>query len=128
MNDRKRAWQILHTEIRRRADDQATDDTWSTQLGTIIREADSPTRLIIEIAGFGATFALMHRDPEEAKKLADFVGALVIAEPDEDEDDDEDDGDLIYPSPDDDTIRQWEREADEEYRQILREVSEEDEQ
>jgi hypothetical protein len=44
MNDRKRAWQILHNEIRRSADLDITDqaaadvdnDAWRRQLGFII--------------------------------------------------------------------------------------------
>jgi hypothetical protein len=88
MNDRKRAWQILHTEIRRRAsDDDETDmDTWSKQIGTLIRDADSKADLIIDLAGFGATFALMYNEPERAKRVADAIGASVIQEPDYDDD------------------------------------------
>lgn len=102
MNDRKRAWQILHNEIRRRADhdidfvDQGyADDAWCRQLGSIIGNADSTTDLIIELAGFGATFALWGNTPEGAKALADSIGAAVIQEPDDPNPDDLDDWDDI---------------------------------
>jgi hypothetical protein len=86
MNDRKRAWQVLHAEIRRRASDEENDwTTWSKQIGIIVRDADSKTDLIIELAGFGATFALMGHDPEKVKALADTIGANVIQEPDYDD-------------------------------------------
>jgi hypothetical protein len=92
MNDRKRAWQILHTEICRRergVPDWA--DAWEHQIGTLVREADSNITLIIELAGFGATFAQMSalkntRDGD-AVDLADRIGQGVMAEPDEPDDD-----------------------------------------
>jgi hypothetical protein len=91
MNDRKRAWQILHIEIRRRANPNPdTDDemsTWSTQVGTIIREADDLSDLIIELAGFGATYALMPRTGNDPLGVADHIGGRVIQEPDDRGDD-----------------------------------------
>jgi hypothetical protein len=96
MNDRKRAWQVLHNDIRRRAaclndtpEDEmiAINEAWSHNLGTIIREAKSKSTLIVRLAGFGATFALMGRDPDHALALADMLGAEVMEEPDEPEDD-----------------------------------------
>ena len=59
MNDRKRACQILHTVIRLRGTDEIDRDACSVNIGTIIRDMNSPVDLITELAGFGATFALM---------------------------------------------------------------------
>jgi phage protein D len=104
MNDRKRAWQILHNEIRRRADLDITDqaaadvdnDAWCRQLGSIIGNADSTANLIIELAGLGATFAeLWVNDPEYRKALADSIGVTVMQEPDDPNPDDLDDWDDI---------------------------------
>lgn len=103
MNDRKRAWQILHTEIRRRAANAEADAAWSANIGHIIRDAHSHAELIIELAGFGATFAPMGRDGEGSAfamtgpaaerllRVADAIGAKVMQEPDEPEDDYPDD-------------------------------------
>ena len=44
LNDRKRAWQILHTEIRLRATDEIDRDACSVKIGTIIRDMNSPGR------------------------------------------------------------------------------------
>jgi hypothetical protein len=86
MNDRKRAWQILHTEIRCRVTDETDWNAWETNIGTIVREADSKVTLIIELAGFGATFALMtQNDPLD---VADRIGATIMGEDDYPEDDD----------------------------------------
>lgn len=82
MNDRKRAWQILQNEIRRRADDRELSDVDNRQFGAIIKDADSELDVIIELAGFGATFALMDRTPEQAKALVDQIGAGMVMEPD----------------------------------------------
>ena len=54
--------------------------------GTIMREADSLQKVIIELAGFGATFALMGDDAERANCVADLIGAGVMQEPDYDDD------------------------------------------
>ena len=78
MNDRQRAWQIIHTEIRRRANGTGTDESWAANVGSIIRSADSVPDLIIELAGFGATFALM--DGERGLKVADIMGARIMQE------------------------------------------------
>jgi hypothetical protein len=88
MNDRKRAWQILHTEIARRERGVPSGEPWSVQMGILAREADSIVTLIIELAGFGATLAQMSayksgRDPLEQ---ADAIGMGVMQEPDDDED------------------------------------------
>lgn len=92
LNDRKRAWQWLHIEIRRRAlhPDHDATEAW-VQGGHIMREVVNMHDFIIELAGFGATFATMDRTPEEAIALADRIGAGVMLEPDEPPDDDEDD-------------------------------------
>ena len=107
MNDRKRAWQILHTVIRLRATDEIDRDACSVNIGTIIRDMNSPVDLITELAGFGATFALMGdpkdevdaesgeslgivtRDPEHIMRLADLIGASVMQEPDEPDDEED---------------------------------------
>ena len=107
MNDRKRAWQILHTEIRLRATDEIDRDACSVNIGTIIRDMNSPVDLITELAGFGAIFALMGdpkeevdaesgeslgivtRDPEHIMRLADLIGASVMQEPDEPDDEED---------------------------------------
>jgi hypothetical protein len=90
VNDRKRAWQILHTEISRRERGIPTEDAWSAQIGTLIRDAHSVSDIIIELAGFGATFAQMsaakNTRPGDAVDLADKFGLGVMQEPDEDED------------------------------------------
>lgn len=82
MNDRKRAWQILHNEIRRRADERGPSEIYARQVGAIMREADDLFDVALELAGFGATFALYGRDPEMAAEMADRIGAAVIQEPD----------------------------------------------
>jgi hypothetical protein len=95
MNDRKRAWQILHIEIRRRANPETyTDDemsTYATQVGSILVEAIAKSgdmcELIIELAGLGATFALMGRDHGRVRGVIDKVGALVMQEPDNTDED-----------------------------------------
>jgi hypothetical protein len=87
MNDRKRAWQILHTEIARRERGAPEGDAWTHQIGNLIRGADSHVELIVELAGFGATFAQMSarksdRWPDDdALDQADAIGAAAIGEP-----------------------------------------------
>jgi hypothetical protein len=87
MNDRKRAWQYLHREIRRRALKQDGSREAILQDGTILREVVSQVDFATELAGFGAIFALMQRGPEKALLLADRIGAEVMQEPDERDDD-----------------------------------------
>ncbi len=89
MNDRKRAWQLLHQEIRRRATN-IDSDTANTQFGTVVREADSVVHLLKELAGFGAILALMNRNPGDLLTLADQIGLRVMREPDEPDDEDDD--------------------------------------
>jgi hypothetical protein len=54
--------------------------------------SDSPVNVIIELAGFRATFALMGRDPSEPPGWPTRSAHGVMQEPD-DEDDDEDEDD-----------------------------------
>lgn len=90
MNDRKRAWQMLHTEIRRRTDpDPASSDAYNINFGHLLKDAENLDHVIIELAGFGATFATMHRSEESARELADLLGARVMQEPDEVDEDEE---------------------------------------
>jgi hypothetical protein len=44
MNDRKRAWQILHKEILRVADGTPTDDAWANEMAAIMSGAEKITR------------------------------------------------------------------------------------
>ena len=62
MNDRKRAWQILHTEICLRERGVPDPDTCERQVSTIVGGADGVIALIIELAGFGASYAHMSAD------------------------------------------------------------------
>jgi hypothetical protein len=64
---------------------RAEDDGLSS--GRLI-QSNSMVEVAIELAGFGATFALMGRDPEHAVKLADAIGAQVKQEPDDEDEDD----------------------------------------
>ncbi|ODR22125.1 hypothetical protein [Mycolicibacterium porcinum] len=119
MNDRKRAWQIVHNEILRRATLDTTDDGIRLdQVDAILDQVDDDYDLVMQLtlvrfdptaaaaraddfrwsgsvitsarsglsdsslAGFAAIFALMHRDPESARRLADQIGARVMNEPD----------------------------------------------
>ena len=70
---------ILRT--RQSADAQSVPN-FSKWLGVAIA-----TREVSHRAGFGATFALMGRDPERALGLADMICAKVIQEPNEPDDD-----------------------------------------
>jgi hypothetical protein len=91
LNDRKRAWQWLHLEIRRRAlyPDRAATEAW-IQGGHIWREVVDPFEFALQLAGFGATFATMFSTPERAIAVADKIGAGVMLEPDKRPDGDED--------------------------------------
>jgi hypothetical protein len=81
MNDRKRAWQILHTEIRRHTAENPDMEAWANQLGALVNAADSLPDLILDLACFGATFATMNREDPLAD--ADRIGALIMGTPDE---------------------------------------------
>ncbi|MGA5543504.1 hypothetical protein ACPCIR_16745 [Mycobacterium sp. NPDC051198] len=84
MNDRKRAWQVVHNEILRRSTTDTThDDTRLAQIDAILAEVDDEYDMVMQLAGFAATFALMHRDPASARRLADQIGARVMQEPDD---------------------------------------------
>lgn len=88
MNDRKRAWQMLHNEIRRRAavlDGTADtcDPSWVSNQFAIMREVESESTLIFELAGFGATYALLPKPIPDPVGFADAYGATVMAEPDD---------------------------------------------
>jgi hypothetical protein len=89
VNDRKRAWQILHTEIARRERGVPEGDAWGHQIGNLIQNADSHFNLIVELAGFGATFAQLsarksNRWPDDdAVVQADGIGMGVMQEPDD---------------------------------------------
>ncbi|WP_197283672.1 hypothetical protein [Mycobacterium sp. Marseille-P9652] len=48
--------EILPTEIRRRGSDARVEDAYVVNVGTILRQADCMIDLIVELAGFGATF------------------------------------------------------------------------
>jgi hypothetical protein len=82
VNDRKRAWQILHAQIRRRSDKSVDIPMWRQQIVSIIKGADDLPCVIIELADFGATFATMASD--DPLTDADKTGALVMAQTDDD--------------------------------------------
>ncbi|ORW33272.1 hypothetical protein AWB91_09095 [Mycobacterium paraense] len=96
MNDRKRAWQILHSEIARRVRGVPDNVTWHRQLAAILRDADDDATLIVELAGFGATFAEMsaHKSQlinaaggnvggADIMEIADGIGRTVMDEPED---------------------------------------------
>jgi hypothetical protein len=84
MNDRKRAWQILHAQIRRRSTENVDIPTWREQIRSIIRGCDDPACVIVELADFGSTFATMTRISDDPLADADSIGAWVMAQSDED--------------------------------------------
>lgn len=83
MNDRKRAWQILHKEIVRVSDGTPTDDAWALEMTAILSGADRISDVVLELANFGAIFAVLDCDPEVAKATADNIGAGIMEEPDD---------------------------------------------
>lgn len=81
-NARKAAWQWLHREIKRRASGGVDDDS---SIGLVWREivdADAELDFVFELAGFGATFALMPRTNNDPLAVADEIGKAIMAEPD----------------------------------------------
>ena len=97
MNARKYAWKILPSEIRRRvAADEGQDlhPQLETQ-GLLIKQArdDGITELdiLFELAGFGATYALMPRTESEPLAVAKRIDQQIMSEPDEDNGDDDGD-------------------------------------
>lgn len=96
MNARKYAWKILHAEIRRRvAPDEGQDlhPQLETQ-GLLMKQARedgvSEFDILFELAGFGATYALMPRTDNDPLTIAKRIEQQIMSEPD-DEDDDGDD-------------------------------------
>jgi hypothetical protein len=91
MNARKYAWQILHADIRRRVDpDENKGLDLHPQLtnigalyGSAIRDGVLPLDIIIELAGFGATYALMPRTDNDPVSVAKRIQEDVMAEPDD---------------------------------------------
>lgn len=107
MNERKIAWQMLHAEIRRRVnpdDDKGLDlDPQLTNFGLLYRKAReaglSELAIMIELAGFGATFAMMATD--NPLKMAKDIEQGVMAKPN---DDDEDEDEVLYYRDEDDRL------------------------
>jgi hypothetical protein len=95
MESRKYAWQILHAEIRRRvsADEHDEADGRHPELenvGLLMKQAReegvSDFNIIIDLAGFGATYALMPRTDNDPLRVADEIETRVMSEFDEDDD------------------------------------------
>ncbi len=91
MNSRKYAWQVLHAEIRRRAGaDEGLDFHLQLEkIGLLMKSARvegvSELDIIVELAGFGATFAMLGQDDPLA--VARRIEQEVLAEVDDDEED-----------------------------------------
>jgi len=95
MDARKYAWQILHAEIRRRVGDDANDQSGHlhpelANIGLLLKQAReedvSELEIIIELAGFGATYALMPPDASDPLSAAQEIELHVMAESDGTED------------------------------------------
>jgi hypothetical protein len=94
MNVRKYAWQILHAEIRRRADDEYDESQGLhpelENIGLLLKQAReeriSESAIIIDLAGFGATYALMPRTDNDPLRVADEIELAVMSESDEEDD------------------------------------------
>jgi hypothetical protein len=86
VNARKYAWQILQADIRRRVDldeDKGLDlHPQLTNIAVLYKSAMedgvSPFEIIIELAGFGATYALMPPQSAELKKLTPKVELMFV--------------------------------------------------
>lgn len=93
MNGRKYAWKILHAEIRRRCGaDEGLDfhpqlEVIGTLLGNARTERISEVDIIIELAGFGASFAQMYGDVTggDLLAMAKHMETKILAEPDDED-------------------------------------------
>jgi hypothetical protein len=91
---RKYAWEILHAEIRRQASGDHDGGDLRTEAGNIglllqqaREEGVSEFEIIIDLAGFGATYALMARtDVSDPLGVAQEIEMAVMTESDETDD------------------------------------------
>lgn len=91
MNARRYAWHILHAEIRRRVNPDNKGLDLDPQLQNIAllhkrarEEGVSELEIVLQLAGFGATFAQMTQNDPVA--LAKRIEQEVMAEPDDEDD------------------------------------------
>ena len=90
MNARKYTWQILHAEIRRRGTDDDSGGKLHPELEIQARlfkraceEGVDLFYVISELAGFGATYALMRGSGNDPLAVAEHIELGVMAESDE---------------------------------------------
>ena len=87
---RKIAWALIHTELRRRLNDDPADRPFEVSelewFGRLLKEAREAkvdeVDIIIDMAGFAATYAQMPRTDNEPLAVAAKIAALVMSEPD----------------------------------------------
>lgn len=82
MNERKRAWQLIHTAIRRHAGVEPSGD-WRAEIETVIKEADSEVDLIAHLVSFSAVVAFWFgHENERVVGIVDSLNDSVMNEDD----------------------------------------------